>query len=91
MTLEKGALVFHMLRWEVGSDSFTKILRAALSQFTNKSIRTSDFEKLAEAQSQQQLTPFFAQWLDGTGAPQLSRWTIRSADTLFQRDSISHN
>jgi aminopeptidase N len=72
MTLEKGALVYHMLRWEVGQDSFLKILRAALSQFTDKSIRTSDFEKLAEAQSQQQLTPFFAQWLDGTGAPQFN-------------------
>ncbi len=69
MTLEKGSLVFHMLRWEVGNDSFLKILRATLSQFTDKSIKTSDFEKVAEAQSQQQLTPFFAQWLDGTGAP----------------------
>jgi len=69
MTLEKGALVFHMLRWEVGDDSFIKILRATLSQFTDKGIKTSDFEKIAEAQSQQQLTPFFSQWLDGTGAP----------------------
>ena len=72
MTLEKGAMVFHMLRWEVGNDSFLKILRATLSQFTDKSIKTSEFEKLAEAQSQQQLTPFFAQWLDGTGAPQFN-------------------
>jgi aminopeptidase N len=69
MTLEKGAVVFHMLRWEVGDDSFVKILRATLSQFTDKGIKTSDFERIAEAQSQQQLTPFFAQWLDGTGAP----------------------
>src|SRR5215469_9030775 len=69
MTLEKGAVVFHMLRWEVGDDSFIKILRASLSQFTDKGIKTSDFEKIAEAQSQQQLTPFFSQWLDGTGAP----------------------
>ena len=69
MTLDKGGVVFHMLRWEVGDDSFVKILRAALSQFTDKGIKTSDFEKVAEAQSQQQLTPFFAQWLDGTGAP----------------------
>ncbi len=69
MTLDKGGMVFHMLRGEVGEDSFVKILRAALSQYTDKGIRTSDFEKVAEAQSQQQLTPFFAQWLDGTGAP----------------------
>ncbi len=72
MTLEKGAMVFHMLQWEVGQDSFTKILRETLSQYTDKSITASDFENLAEAQSQQQLTPFFSQWLDGTGAPDFS-------------------
>lgn len=72
MTLEKGAMVFHMLRWEVGEQSFINILRAALSQFTDRSITTQDFEKLAEAQSQQQLTPFFAQWLNGTGAPEFT-------------------
>jgi hypothetical protein len=70
MTLEKGAMVFHMLRWEVGETMFKNILRGALSQYTDKSIRSSDFEKVAEAQSQMQLTPFFAQWVDGTGAPQ---------------------
>jgi tetratricopeptide (TPR) repeat protein len=32
-------------------------------------MRSSDFVKVAEAQSQQQLTAFFAQWIDGTGAP----------------------
>ena len=70
MTLDKGAMVFHMLRWEVGDAMFKKILQGALSQYTDKSMRSSDFEKVAEAQSQQQLTPFFAQWVDGTGAPQ---------------------
>jgi hypothetical protein len=28
MTLEKGAMVFHMLRWEMGDDVFTKFLRS---------------------------------------------------------------
>ena len=69
MTLEKGALVFHMLRWEVGQESFINLLRATLSQYTDKSITTRDFENVAEAQSQQQLTPFFSQWLGGTGSP----------------------
>ena len=36
MTLEKGAMVFHMLVWEVGRGTFLKILRAALSQYTDK-------------------------------------------------------
>ena len=70
MTLEKGAMVFHMLRWELGDKIFKQVLQGALSQYTDKGIRSSDFEKVAEAQSQQQLTPFFAQWVDGTGAPQ---------------------
>ncbi|MBT9330484.1 M1 family aminopeptidase [Paracidobacterium acidisoli] len=72
MTLEKGAMVYHMLRWEVGDDSFIKILRAVLSQHTDKGIKTSEFQQIAEAQSQQQLTPFFSEWLDGTGAPQFN-------------------
>ncbi len=69
-TLEKGAMVFHMLRWEVGDDGFLKIVKAVQTQFADKGIATSDFEKLAEGQTQQQLTAFFSQWLDGTGAPQ---------------------
>jgi aminopeptidase N len=69
MTLEKGAMVFHMLRWELGDDVFIKFLRGLLSQYTDKSVRSANVETVAEAQSQLQLTPFFAQWLDGTGAP----------------------
>ncbi len=72
MTLEKGALVFHMLRWEVGDDSFEKILRAVLSQYKDEGVRTGEFERTAEEQSQQQLTPFFSEWLDGTGAPEFT-------------------
>jgi peptidase M1-like protein len=69
MTLEKGAMVFHMLRWEMGNDTFTQFLRGLLSQYTDKSIRSSDLQTVAEAQSHLQLTPFFSQWIDGTGAP----------------------
>jgi len=69
MTLEKGAMIFHMLRGVVGDKAFFDTLKGALSQYTDKSIRATDFYKVAEAQSQQQLVPFFAQWIDGTGAP----------------------
>jgi aminopeptidase N len=77
MTLEKGGMVFHMLRWEIGDDSFTKTLKALVSQYGEKPMRTRDVEKVAEQQSQQQLTAFFAQWLDGTGAPQfVDKYTV---------------
>jgi len=72
MTLEKGAMIFHMLRWEIGDKAFLATLKGALSQYTDQGMRTADFTKVAEAQSQQQLTPFFAQWVDGTGAPQFT-------------------
>jgi tetratricopeptide (TPR) repeat protein len=70
MTLEKGAMVFHMLRWEMGDDVFTNFLRALLSQNIDKGIRTSQVQTIAEAQSNLKLTPFFSQWVDGTGAPE---------------------
>jgi len=69
MTLEKGAMIFHMLRWEIGDKAFLATLKGALSQYADKSMRASDFEKVAEETSQQQLLPFFSQWVDGTGAP----------------------
>src|ERR1700723_598232 len=72
MTLEKGAMIFNMLRWEIGDKAFLATLKGTLSQYADQSLRTSDFIKVAEAQSQQQLTPFFAQWIDGTGAPQFT-------------------
>src|SRR5579863_1941299 len=71
-TLEKGAMIFHMLRWEIGDKAFLASLKGALSQYSDQGVRAADFEKVCEAQSQQQLTPFFAQWVDGTGAPQFT-------------------
>lgn len=69
MTLEKGAMIFHMLRWEMGDDVFNKFLRTLLSQYADKPIRTSNVTTAAQSQSNLELQPFFAQWLDGTGAP----------------------
>jgi tetratricopeptide (TPR) repeat protein len=72
MTLEKGAMIFHMLRGELGDKAFLATLKGALGQYTDSSMRAQDFVKVAESQSQQQLTAFFAQWIDGTGAPQFT-------------------
>ena len=72
MTFDKGAMIFHMLRWEIGDKAFLATLKGALSQYTDVPMRTTDFEKVAEEQSQQQLIAFFSQWIDGTGAPQFT-------------------
>jgi tetratricopeptide (TPR) repeat protein len=70
MTLEKGAMVFHMLRWEMGDAVFAQFLQALVKQYADKSVSTAEFEALAEDVSKLPLTAFFSQWLDGTGAPE---------------------
>lgn len=76
-TLEKGAMVFHMLRYQMGEEKFPLFLRGLLSQFAGKPIRSEDVETVATAQSGLNLTPFFAQWIDGTGAPAFtSKFTV---------------
>jgi tetratricopeptide (TPR) repeat protein len=72
MTFGKGAMVFHMLRWEMGDVVFDKFLQAMLTQYADKGIRTSNVQAVGEAQSKLQLTSFFSQWLDGTGAPEFT-------------------
>jgi aminopeptidase N len=72
MTLEKGAMVFHMLRWEMGDVVFDKFLQAVLTQYADKSIRTSNVQTVGETVSGLKLTAFFSQWLDGTGAPEFT-------------------
>jgi predicted negative regulator of RcsB-dependent stress response len=72
MTLEKGAMVFHMLRWEMGDAVFTRFLDSLLKQYADKSVRTANVETVAEEQSKLELTSFFSQWCDGTGAPEFT-------------------
>jgi len=72
MTLEKGAMIFHMLRGEIGDKAFLATLKGVLSQYADQPIRATDFEKVADAQSDQNLLAFFSQWVDGTGAPQFT-------------------
>jgi aminopeptidase N len=71
MTLEKGAMVFHMLRYQFGDDKFLTFLKNLLSTYRDKPVRTADLENIAKltAGDSTNLTPFFAQWLDGTGSP----------------------
>jgi hypothetical protein len=71
MTLEKGAMVFHMLRYQLGDDKFLAFLKNLLSTYRDKPVSTANLEDMAKltATSNINLTPFFAQWLDGTGAP----------------------
>lgn len=77
VVFNKGAMVFHMLRWVIGDDAFFKTLQAMTQQYAWKSISTGEFQKLAEKAGNQELTYFFALWVDSTGVPQFKRtWAV---------------
>ena len=74
---DKGAMVFHMLRWVIGDEAFRKTLREMAQQYAWKSISIDQFQRLAEKASKQELTYFFAQWVNSTGVPQFKRtWAV---------------
>lgn len=70
LTTDKGAMILHMLRWVLGEDKFNKAMRDFASQYAGKSATTDDFRDVAEKAYGDQLTWFFSQWLDSTGAPE---------------------
>ncbi len=82
---QKGAMVFHMLRWVIGDKAFTKALQTLVQQYAWKSVTTQDFEKAAEQASNEKLTYFFAQWVSSTGVPQFKdSWAIYRVANHYQ-------
>ncbi len=85
IVFQKGAMVFHMLRWVVGDEAFRKTLQAMVQQYAWKSISTEEFQKLAEKTSNHELTYFFAQWVSSTGIPQFKRsWAVYKTSKGYQ-------
>src|SRR5579859_7748994 len=70
LTTDKGAMILHMLRWVLGEDKYNKTMREFAAEYAGKSATTDDFREIAEKNYGQQLTWFFSQWLDSTGAPE---------------------
>jgi len=77
----KGAMLFHMLRAQMGDVAFKSALRDFYFQFAEKTARIEDFENIAERRAQAaakssqdppNLRAFFAQWLNSTGVPEFS-------------------
>jgi hypothetical protein len=70
LTTDKGAMILHMLRWVLGEDKYNKTMREFAAEYAGKSATTDDFREVAEKNYGDQLTWFFSQWLDSTGAPE---------------------
>ncbi len=81
VVLNKGAMLFHMLRAQMGDVAFKAALRDFYFQFAERSARIEDFENIAIRRAQAGVKPpqeppnlrsFFAQWLNSTGVPEFT-------------------
>jgi hypothetical protein len=80
VVMNKGAMVFHMLRAQMGEPAFHELLRTYYRTYAGKSARIEDFQQLAQqiaaktlkpgAQEPVNLTPFFTNWVNSTGIPE---------------------
>jgi tetratricopeptide (TPR) repeat protein len=70
LVTDKGAMILHMLRWVLGEDKYLKAMREFSETYAGKSASVDDFKTIAEKYYGEQLTWFFSQWLDSTGAPE---------------------
>lgn len=67
----KAAMIFHQLRQLYGDELFFATLKQLLKQYAFKSVSWQDIIKLFAAQTGEDLTAFFSQWLQSNEIPEL--------------------
>jgi hypothetical protein len=70
LVTDKGGIVLHMLRWVLGNEKFDQAMKNFYAKFAGKATSSDQFKAVAEAVHGEPLTSFFAQWIEGTGAPE---------------------
>lgn len=68
---QKTALVFHMLRQELGDDLFFEGVRRIITEGTGRYIEWNDLIRFFSKVADRDLDWFFAQWVFQPGAPEL--------------------
>jgi aminopeptidase N len=78
VVMNKGAMIFHMLRAQMGDPAFKSLLHDFYAKYNGKTATIDDFVNLAQQRVEAsgkpgdaipQLRGFFAQWLNSTGVP----------------------
>ena len=78
---EKGGWVLHMLRRKVGDDRFWETIRQYYQQYEHRNALTQDFINVAEVVCEEDLDPFFQQWIFTPGHPKLAMdWSFTGND-----------
>jgi len=85
LVTDKGGSILNMLNWVIGEEAFDKATREFLTKYAGKSASVDDFRQICEQVSGQQLSWFFVQWLDSTGAPEFKmKYTIYRTQKGFR-------
>jgi tetratricopeptide (TPR) repeat protein len=72
LNYDKGALLFHMLRWQLGDQAFNNALRSVVNTYAWKPLSTAEFEQAVGQSTGTDLRGFFSQWYTGTAVPKFS-------------------
>ncbi|MGC4020445.1 MAG: M1 family metallopeptidase [Cyclobacteriaceae bacterium] len=68
---QKGGWVLHMLRHKLGDLNFWKGIREYYATYRNSNALTSDFQRIMEQASGENLSSFFSQWIYKAGHPKI--------------------
>jgi aminopeptidase N len=78
VVMNKGAMLFHMLRAQMGDAAFKSLLHHFYATYAGKTATNAQLQQMAIQQTQAAMKPgqssphlagFFAQWLNSTGVP----------------------
>ncbi len=72
---QKSAMVFHLLRQEVGEEVFWPALKLFIAQYRGRHAEWRDLERVYADTARRDLRWFFAQWIEHDGAPEIALQT----------------
>ena len=72
LVYNKGALVLHMLRQQLGDEAFFRALARLYAEFRFRKAGTDDVQRVFEAEAGQSLARFFDGWIFGQHLPRLT-------------------
>ena len=84
----KGAMVFHMLRQEVGDQAFGAAFREFFKNYRYAVASWTDLQQSFERVTQRNLSWFFRQWVDEAGQPHI---TIKKVDVKNMNGGFTVN
>jgi aminopeptidase N len=83
----KGAMLFHMLKQEIGENAFYKVLKRFVLDYRFKMAGWSDLEAVFSETSKKGLSVFFDQWLERKDVPIL---TISKEDITYPGNGLQN-